>query len=214
MIVRPGCELLGTDGVLGAITAVLVDPAEGAATHLVATIDRVPGSERLVPLENVVGGDTDTGAVRTSLDRHRFAALAPFEALDYVPRSIGDRSEGSQGAASPVGPTRSDDAPRLWLASFARPRGAYSYALHDAVPDGEAEIRRHATVRDRHGHRVGTVGEVVVGAGTPRGARTELIVHSGRADTVRVPLSAVDRIDGDAIHLTVSRTELAAGRTR
>ncbi|MGD9750599.1 MAG: PRC-barrel domain-containing protein [Acidimicrobiia bacterium] len=188
MIIRPGSKLEGLDGELGTVTAVLIDPAAGAATHIAATIDDVPGSERLVPIELLTGGAT-AQSIAGNLDRQQFAGLPVFEVLDFVPA-------GADGEAG-----------RGWLASYARPRGSFAYALHDAVPAGEAEIRRHLAVRDRNGQRIGTVGEVVLEG--PSGTSAELVLHDTRHGEVHIPLSVIAGVDDGVIHLSVERTELA-----
>ena len=88
-----GAEASATDGPVGKVSRVVVDPVAKALTHLVVEPGLRHGPSRLVPLDLVDGGGASE--VRLSCTKAEFENLEPAEETKFVPRTT---SYGSFGA--------------------------------------------------------------------------------------------------------------------
>src|SRR5580692_5743881 len=89
-----GAQVSCSDGAVGKVSRVVVDPVAKALTHLVVEPGFRQGPSRLVPLDLVIGGG-DGGEVRLSCTKAEFENLEPAEETKFVPRTT---SFGSFGA--------------------------------------------------------------------------------------------------------------------
>ena len=200
-----GAHVHGTDGELGRVDALVVDPTARAITHLVVGQEML--SRRiLVPLDRVTGSSPER--VDVGLDREGFEAGEPFDeprynepAADFQPLGLGYEP----GA--------------YFLEPFASPLDGWALAEHEHIPKGEITLRRGDEVLTADGHSVGVVDELLVDPAD--GGVTHVVVRQGHLlhhdEDVVVPLGGARfeegrvllGVDGAAVdaleHLPVKR---------
>lgn len=190
---RVGATIRGTDGDLGKLDALVIDPTSHAVTHLVVTHDRL-GPRMLVP-ESVVRAATPE-VVEVDLDEAALDAGERFDAPNYnVP---GEDWEHASVAFDP-------DA--LFLEPYATPMDGWVLTSHERVPKGEVTIRRGSEVFSSDGTKVGHVDEFLVDPAD--GHITHIVLREGviRHHDVVVPVgSAV--LEEDRVVLDLDLTEV------
>ena len=75
-----------TDGPVGRVAHIILDPGHGRATHIVVRETDLPHTLRLVPEKDIATAAPD--GVRLSVDRKRFAALREYILTEYFPPSF------------------------------------------------------------------------------------------------------------------------------
>jgi sporulation protein YlmC with PRC-barrel domain len=201
----------GTDGELGVLADVVVDPESGRVTHLVVEPRRYAALARLVPIDRARPGDAD-GA--------RLALACSADDLRHMPevRELGydglrgfpiEDPDWEVGIADVLG-LPGDGVPGLDV----EPGAASAPALiYDRIPRGEVELRRGSPVVAADGRRVGRVAELVTDEDM---GITAVVVGRGwfrRPRLLAIPVAAVARVDTDAVMLRVAPPE-AGGRPR
>ena len=88
-----GAEAKATDGPVGKVSRVVVNPVAKALTHLVVETGLRAGPDRLVPLDLVDGGGA--AEVQLRCTKAQFENLEPAEETEFIPRTT---SFGSYGA--------------------------------------------------------------------------------------------------------------------
>jgi hypothetical protein len=188
-----GAPVDGSDATIGRLTAVVCDPLADRASHLVVEADAVPGSERLVPLDEVAEQGT-----RITLDITR-DAFFELDVLD-VPTS-GPASDPSRDPHRP--------SPRRPMPSVRPSNGDLTYALHEHIPPDDVALRRDTRVTDRSGHHVGHLHALVVARASHE--LTHIVVqrrHLVRRDDITLPMSAVLLLGEQEVWLALESTEI------
>jgi sporulation protein YlmC with PRC-barrel domain len=191
-----GSDAHGSDGLLGEVRCLVVDPAAGTVTHIVVEPKGRLGLARLVPLDIV---DASSGEIRLSCTGEEFQNLAPAEetlaefVIGYdVPVQV--LPAGWRDAGGPV--VHGDDVPRI-----------PEKETIDIVPPGEVEEgggdRVHATDGD-----IGQLRGVRIDPDSHR--ITDVLLREGhlwgRKD-VAIPFSAVAGFS-DGIRLRITKQEI------
>lgn len=190
---RVGATIRGTDGDLGKLDALVIDPTSHAVTHLVITHDRL-GPRMLVP-ESVVRAATPD-VVEIDLDEAALDAGERFDAPNYnVP---GEDWEHANVAFDP-------DA--LFLEPYATPMDGWVLTSHERVPKGEVTIRRGSEVYSSDGTKVGHVDEFLVDPAD--GHITHIVLREGviRHHDVVVPVGSA-LLEEDRVVLDLDLTEV------
>jgi sporulation protein YlmC with PRC-barrel domain len=194
-----GSDVLCTDGVVGDLTRVVVDPVRRALTHLVVEPhhDRRPG--RLVPVELVASSGEAIGLTCT---------VAQFEALeDSVETEFLPGAEEHWGYPQPYimsRPYYTMVPGGMGLGLATRPGDFGHSALdemprlytHDRVPAGEVEIRRGEQVIATDGD-IGQVMGLVVDPADQH--VTHVLLDEGHLwgkKRVAIPIGAVTDVKG------------------
>jgi hypothetical protein len=194
MDVAVGARVHCTDGDAGVCDAVIVSPDDGAITFLVVRERRDRGRRRLVPIALVESAEPEEIRLKCTT-----AELEDLDAFDQTER-LGPRFEeriealpGAYGLAI-LEPMRYSVQPTL---------------IHDElIPEGEAEIDRHAEVDATDG-RVGHVQGFLI---DDEDRMTHVVVRSGtlpRREYV-VPATAIARIEDERVKLDLDRHALRA----
>jgi sporulation protein YlmC with PRC-barrel domain len=201
-----GAEVSSSDGAVGKVSRVVVDPVAKALTHLVVEPGFRQGPSRLVPLDLVVGGG-DGGEVRLSCTKTEFDNLEPAEETKFVPRTTSFGSFGAGdvlswpyygvagvgdldgiGGAGGMGAEDGSPVPRK--------------VTYDTVPVGEVGVRRGQPVLATDG-AIGRVQGLVVHPET--GQVTHVLLQEGHLwgrKEVAIPISAVDTtVDGTQLKI-------------
>jgi sporulation protein YlmC with PRC-barrel domain len=172
---RVGAATVTTDGELGTVCALVVDPATRTITHLAVEPRHRHHQARLVPTEMATaepGGD-----VRIACDRDGFDQLDELEHYDIV----------DLGPYDPHGLYGPDDFDGVGgVTGGMQQLGMWT----DRPPQGEAALR-HRTPVQAGEHTVGYVDGLLAGAD---GRITAVMVASGHLwahRTVAVPVEAV-----------------------
>jgi hypothetical protein len=202
-----GAEVSCSDGAVGKVTRVVVDPVAKALTHLVVEPGFRQGPSRLVPLDFVVGGG-DGGEVRLRCTKAEFDNLEPAEETKFIPATTGFGSFGTGdvlswpyygaggvgdldgiGGAGGMGTEDGSPVPRR--------------VTYDTVPVGEVAVRRGQSVLATDG-AIGHVRGLVIHPGT--GHVTHVLLREGHLwgrKEVAIPIGAVDTtVDGTQLKIT------------
>lgn len=196
--IRPGAEVLASDGPAGDVRHVVVSPRERRVTGVV--VRTRAGREVLLPVDRVA--DATGSSVWLTLTRAGLEALPPWSPERYVPAALSRRGWRR---------LLQDGAP-LALPARLRTREGLSREVA-----GEADARpgeREAAVR--RGQRVlcadGPIGRVdLVLADAETGRVCHLVMRRGRlvSRDVAVPADWIRSITPDAVVLEASRDAVA-----
>jgi sporulation protein YlmC with PRC-barrel domain len=198
-----GAQVSGSDGPIGKLSRVIVDPVAEALTHLAVEPEHRPDLGRLVPLDLV---DASADGIRLRCTKAEFENLDPAEDTQIIPAS--DVYEG-------YGPGQIGYMPYYGLGggSMAVPGIIGTGALGpqvvatDSVPLGEVEIRRGDCVQATDGD-IGRVQGLVIDPGSRH--VTHVLLQEGHLwgkKEVAIPISAVASTR-DGIQLSISKQQV------
>ena len=195
-------ELLDGDG--GHTTRVLLDPITRTVTHLIVREPGLFGIEREVPIELVSESDPDRIWLR--LTRDGLADLPPLEETRYV-------------TAPGLLPPYSDESLLAWptygldghsQASPFYPVDGRVPVDYENIPPGELAVRRGQRVEAIDGP-IGRLDELLVDPVSER--ITHLRMREGHLwgrRIVTIPVDQIERIEDDAVYLTLSKRQVEA----
>jgi sporulation protein YlmC with PRC-barrel domain len=209
-----GAEVSCSDGAVGKVNRVVVDPVAKALTHLVVEPGFRQGPSRLVPLDLVVGGGGGGGGgIRLSCTKAEFENLEPAEETKFIPRTTSFGSfgpgdvlswpyygEGGVGDLDGVGGAGGMGAERGSPVSRK--------ITYDTVPVGEVGVRRGQPVLATDG-AIGKVQGLVIHPDS--GHVTHVLLQEGHLwgrKEVAIPISAVDTtVDGTQLKIAKQDVE-------
>jgi hypothetical protein len=202
---RLGARVRCTDGPLGELHDIVLDPARRRVTHLGVEVPDEPLKARLVPVE-LAELNADAAAI--------LLRCTGVEALDLTPlREFAYLRPGEQPTVSAewtVGVRDLIAMPQYEAGAFEgyRPEAEGDIGvIYDRIPAGEVEIRRASPVLSPQDHEVGTVDGLIV----DEYGITHLVVRSGhlwRRREVALPVAAVARWSIDEVGVCLSADEL------
>jgi len=196
-----GSPVRCTDAPFGELADVVVDPISRRVTHVVVEPHRDHGRARLVPIGWL--SDEPDGLV---LDRttREVKALEPVEASEYL--RLGQvpalDPEHDIGVESFLALPLYQELDGLGTVVDPDP---HATVIYDRVPKGEVEIRRSSAVVSADDHLLGRVDGFLVGRD---GAFAGLVLERGHLWAQRevvVPYDAVERVENDAIRLSLTK---------
>lgn len=198
-----GTEAACSDGVVGTLSRVIVDPVAQTLTHLVVDPEHERNRGRLVPLDLV---DAAAGEIRLRCTKAEFEDLAPAEETQFIPAT--DPYDG-------YGPEQIGFMPYYGLGGGmivpgVTPGGgdiAPQVIVNDAVPLGEVEVRRGDCVRATDGD-IGHVQGLVIDPGSRH--VTHVLLKEGHLwgrKEVAIPIGAVAST-ADGIRLKITKQEV------
>lgn len=217
-----GMRVEATDGAVGEVADVVIDPVKWCVTHLV--VQPEPGHHEeahLVPIEAVTNGDGPIGLSWTT----KQVLTAPYvQSTDFIPVARPEHQvvhEWDLGEATAVGwpyyPAGSILEPGIGLGQghdyrygeletgFGTGRSRMIGTTYDHVPNGTIEIRRASEVFSSDGHKVGHMDGFVV---DPTGRITHLVLDHGHLwahREISIPISVVTKANGERVTLSVNR---------
>lgn len=197
-----GNQVRCTDGPVGELADVLIDPISRLVSHLVVQPGRNHALARLVPISLAHAQNGTIALTCTSAEVHD---MAPAQEFAYVRfgEPLLDDPDWDVGIETVLAPY----APPGLESVITDPRVAVTF---DRVPRGEVEIRRKSDVMSSDHHRLGRVDGFFVDAGEHI---THLVLERGhlwsRRD-VKIPIDAVERVETDSISLSLTRDEIDA----
>ena len=188
-----------SDGAVGRLSRVIVDPLAEKVTHLVVEPEHRPDLGRLVPLDLV---DGTAGEIRLHCTRAEFEQLEHGQETRFIPAT-----SGYDGYA--YGPEAVGYWPYYGLGSGSTAGGGAPAEMvtSDAIPLGEVDVCRgdhvHATDGD-----IGRVQGLVIDRRS--GHVTHVLLQEGHLwgrKEVAIPISAVASNSG-GIHLKLAKQEV------
>ena len=202
-----GCQVNCSDAELGELADIVIDPTTRRVTHLVVEPHHGLYTRRLVPIDLVRAGDQEPLVLECSIGEA--AALEHAEETVYL--RLGE---------APVEDPRWDITATEMLAlpyyqgiDMPGVTGAIDYdqgvnVRYDRVPKGEVEIRRSSAVSSSDGQHLGHVDGFVVDEEQNVAALVLEHGHLWGKREVSVPIGAVERVDADAVVLSLSKDEV------
>jgi sporulation protein YlmC with PRC-barrel domain len=200
-----GTEASGSDGAVGALIRLIVDPTVEEVTHLVIEPEHRPDLGRLVPLDLVDFNDP-SGGISLRCTKEQFENLDPAEDTQIIPATdaYGGYGAGQVSYMPYYGLEGGGMAvPGVGGAGAIAPQ----VVATDSIPLGEVEIRRGDPVQATDGD-IGRVQGLVI---HPRSRHvTHFLLQEGHLwgkKEVAIPISAVASTR-DGIQLTISKREV------
>jgi sporulation protein YlmC with PRC-barrel domain len=200
-----GTEASGSDGSVGTLIRVIVDPTVEEVTHLVIEPGHRPDLGRLVPLDLVDFNDPGDG-ISLRCTKAQFENLDPAEDTQIIPASdaYGGYGAGQIGYMPYYGLEGGGMAvPGIGGAGAIEPQ----VVATDSVPLGEVEIRRGECVQATDGD-IGRVQGLVIDLGSRH--VTHVLLQEGHLwgkKEVAIPIGAVTSTR-DGIQLKLSKHEV------
>lgn len=203
MRLKLGTRARCTDGVVGMISDVVVDPALRRVTHVVVEMGK--SVARLVPIEVVsVGpGRNELALSCTFEELHRYELIRQYAYLevDEFPKPDEETDVGVEDMVA---------MPYAGTSEFGDYAGELDTAVsitYDRIPKGEAELRRSSEILNPNGDRLGHVDGVLV-AGVDV---THVVLEHGhfwRKRDVAIPIADVQEIATDRVTAALGHDEL------
>jgi sporulation protein YlmC with PRC-barrel domain len=204
MRVELGRAVHCTDGPVGELVDVVIDPTKKRLTHLVVRPRGLDGRSRLVPVELAErGGEGDSIALRCTqeeVERLPNVNEHAFLRLGELPVDDPDWDVGTEDV--------------LAMPYYASPEFAYGQfdsdvaVVYDRVPKGEVEVRRASTVQSADGHFLGQVDGFLVDS---EDHITHVVLERGHLwgrREVTIPIGAVEKVETDAVRLRLTKEEV------
>jgi uncharacterized protein YrrD len=203
-----GWPVLGSDGPLGRLTDVVVDPGERRVTHLV--VEDRQGAARLVPIDRLVQGRSPGRVVVLSCSGDDLASLDSIRSFSTL--GLSDQPHG--GERTDVGVEDVIVLPDYGAAELglSGPEliGTFGHT-YDLIPRGSAELRQESAVVSADGEEIGMVDGFLVA-----GDRLTHVVlqraHASDKGAPAIPIESVTAIATDRITVTLPEDEERALR--
>jgi len=197
-----------TDGVVGELGDVVIDPVRKRVTHLVVRPHHGSGDARLVPVELAGGGD-EGGEIALRCTKEEVERLPNVEEFAYL--RMGEVPVGDE--EWDVGIEDVLALPYYESTEFGEYGGdlgqnvAFTY---DRVPKGEVEVRRSSIVITADGRYVGDVDGFLL---DDDDQITHFVLERGHLwgrREVTVPIGAVAKVESDSVTVSLSTDEISA----
>ncbi|HEY7421069.1 MAG TPA: hypothetical protein VH541_03585 [Gaiellaceae bacterium] len=190
-----------SDGPVGSLSDVVIDPVERRVTHIV--VESPDGAARLVPAELLVEEAAPDRAIVLSCSSADVTSRDTIRSFSYV----GFEAFPESDQKTDVGVEDMQVVPSFGAAGFGE-FGAdlwNSYAVtYDRIPPGSVELRRDSVAVSAGGDEIGTVDGFLVA-----GARLTHVVlqqtHLSGTGTTAIPIDSVTAIETDRITVAVPR---------
>jgi len=179
----------------GATEAVVLNPITEQITHIVVKEKDAPHTERLIPINLIETADED--AVRLTIPGNELYLQEPFIEVKYL--------------RNPIPHYMPSGNETYYARPFVLPMEEVTVVKHRSIPPHELAISRGAKVYSADKHKVGRVDEFIVEKET--GNITQLILREGHlfsTEDVSIPVSEIEGINEDDVHLKLTRKEIAA----
>lgn len=191
-----GWPVLGSDGPLGRLTDVVVDPDRRRVTHLV--VEDSHGDARLVPADRLVQGRSPGRVVVISCGGEDLASMDSIRSFSLL-GAAEDAPHG--GERTEVGVEDVVVVPGFGAGEMGLlgPELASTYGLtYDLIPTGSAELRHESAVVSLDGDEIGRVDGFLVA-----GDRLTHVVlqrtHLSDKGAAAIPIDSVTMIETDRI---------------
>jgi sporulation protein YlmC with PRC-barrel domain len=198
-----GADVTASDGDIGTLKRVVVDPVAQAITHLVIEPRHRQGLARLVPVDLA---DAMPSGIMLRCTTEEFERLDSAEETQFVPGTIGYEDYGPEQVVSwPYYGLSGGQAGGVIGASVP---GVSETVTYDTVPAGDVEVRRGEPVYATDGP-IGHVHGLVMDPASHRVSHVLLAEgHLWGHKEVAIPISAVVNVE-EGIKLQITKHEVA-----
>jgi sporulation protein YlmC with PRC-barrel domain len=188
-----GAEVNATDGLLGKVRAVIIDPVSGKVTHLAVTNLGVPNSARLITPSHVVHSDRR----HAQLDLTRREALACPRLV--VPGTVPDADHHGR-----------DEDVSAWFAPMNLLSGTYTFALQRRLPSADSVLlARGKAVETAAGVHLGVIDDVIIDAATATVSQLSLTEgHFLGRRQVLIPAALIREVGPDRVRVDLTEAGL------
>ena len=184
---HPKAHVECTDGRIGRLEDIIINPKVERITHLVVRENDLGNSQRLVPEKYVKDADHET--VQLSIDKKKFEKMESFIQEEYIPSNILLYMADQDG----------------WYAGTP----AAVFVEHEAIPEGRVAVQKGTKVYATDGH-VGRVDEFLVQGKS--GLITHLVMVEGHLwgkKDIAIPVTEIDHYEEDGdIHLKLTKAQV------
>lgn len=191
-----GSKIICTNGSGGRLTSLVVDPTSKNLTHIaVAEESLMHGEDRLVPADLITKATRDE--VFLSCTVEDILKMDPFTRTHFLEQTYG---EDGYAYSMPYMTTFEGMA-------VVTDTG-YITVQDRLVPEGSVAVHPGLMVEAQDGY-LGTVGELLIDSAS--GKVTHFILKTGRGGgkkEIAVPLSMIDRMEEDVVHLNVEKGKI------
>jgi sporulation protein YlmC with PRC-barrel domain len=181
------------DGLCGQSKELVLDRNTEEVTHLVVKGNHLPHTELLVPVELVA--ETTPRLIRLRCTKDKLAEMEPFLKVEVIEEEIPHYLPDPYLMPTKVTETQ-------WVT-----------VRREAIPPGEVAVRQGARVEATDGH-VGRLDEFLVDPETEQ--VTHLVLREGHLwgqRNVTIPVSGIDRLEENTIHLKLDKGQVGALRS-
>jgi len=201
-----GTEVSGSDGPIGKLSRVIVDPTVEEVTHLVIEPEHRPDLGRLVPLDLVDFNDP-SGGISLRCTKVQFENLDPAEDTQIIPAT--DAYGGYGAGQVSYMPYYGLEGGGMAVPGIGGGAGAMApqVVATDSIPLGEVEIRRGESVQATDGD-IGRVQGLVIDPGSRH--VTHVLLQEGHLwgkKEVAIPIGAVASTR-DGIQLSITKQQV------
>jgi sporulation protein YlmC with PRC-barrel domain len=201
-----GAAVEGTDGELGRLTDVIVDPVRRRVTHVVVREQTAGARTFVVPVDKITAATR--GTVRVACSFAELRRLPEFRVTRFVPATAPEAQVAVEAEEVDADLAVSAGTALYYTPYVTTDDGAVA-VTEARVPAGELAFSKGARVRASDGHEVGAVEEFVL---DPRDETISHVIaragHLLRAREFAVPLSAVAAASDDVVTLRLTRREV------
>ena len=175
--------------VCGHSTHIILNPTNDVVTHVVVRRSEFPGEEVLVPVNMIV--DSAPDEIRLRCTDEDLKDMQSFVKLEFV---------------EPTVPLMMAQGYMMW--PYSVPEEGIVTLREERIPPNELAVRRGTPVEASDG-RVGQVDEFLIDPTTQE--ITHLILREGHLwgkKDVTIPVTQIDHIDAQAVHLKLNKQEV------
>jgi sporulation protein YlmC with PRC-barrel domain len=194
-------EVLCSDGIVGRLTYIIVNPINRRMTHLVVKDNQPPFGEHLVSVDQVV--ETTPELVKLSCTRDDLRKMKWFIYQEYIKVELPDYKH-------------LQDTYLVWPYILPAPgivveeEDKYIPVELENLPPGELAVRRGAHVEATDGY-IGQVDELLINSNNMRVVYLVLRErHLWRGRDVTIPVSQIDHIEEDSVYVKLDRRSVEA----
>ncbi len=200
-----GAKVRCTDGECGKLLSVVVDPIARAVTHIVVEPEHRWGLGRLIPLDQVGGGDSASGELQLRCTREEFERYESAEETEFITES--GAQFGYEGNVLTL-PYYGLGLGRTGLDEFGG--NAPQPIVYEKLPVGEVGVRRGQPVDATDG-QIGKVAGLVIDR--TDGHVTHVLLQEGHLwgkREVALPISVVTSVgtEGGGVRLSITKDEV------
>jgi sporulation protein YlmC with PRC-barrel domain len=199
-----GREVHGTDGPIGELEDLVVDPIKKRVTHIVVKPSHGYRETRLVPIEHARPGDGPE--IQLDCTVNEVLEMPQVEEFAYLQLDESPTRDPDWD----VGVTRVLALPYYEGEGYpgASGFGGDTGVVYDRVPKGEVEVRRTSNVMSKDGHYVGDVDGFLVDDGDQI---THFVLERGHLwgrREVTVPIGSVAKVESDTVTVDLTKDEI------
>lgn len=195
---------------IGSVEQVVIEPHDGAITHIVVHSGHLLGADKVVPIKNVVNADDEMVTLNMTADAAK--ALPDLVEVHYIPLNDVETAQYGYGGNLaqpvfwyPVGGPVNFPYPGTYPTDMGRP---FKIETQVNVPEGSMALTEGAKVIGRDGKHVGDIEKIITS--DQKDQVTALLITKGafNHDKKMIPASWISKIQRDGVQLSVNASTI------